>query len=227
MQSALQLAREMGTNDVVISVLTALEGDKNQSGYMAYMPGLSVGMVEAGRLFDVLTNLKHSGRVQKIAISGSDGRGWGETRDYPTCAWPGVTWYLQELIGNRGLGWEDIIPISAGPQRQSLQETDAMLEQARNMHVQSVIGVSVEYHFVRQMLGCVKWMIRNDHRIKIYFPPSPFDWDKVMLGSQNASISTGRKEADIDWNKKVPDYQAKGDLATLADFQEYIKWRDG
>jgi len=224
MKSALELAQEIASHPDVVRVLEALEGDRLYRGDVAYMPGLSSGMIRAGRLFDHIVSMLRGRQVKKIAVSGSDGRGWDDARDFPTAAWPGVFWYLDELMA-RDIFREEIVPITMGPQRQSLQETEALLRQANKEGWKTIVMVTVDYHRPRQVLGMVKQMKMLGQR-RLYFPSIPFDWSTEMLGSQNARTSTGAEEAFTDWNIKIPMYQEKGDLASITEFNEYIKWRN-
>jgi hypothetical protein len=222
MQSALELAQEMNTNPVVLEVLRTLEEDKGKMADVAYLPGLSVGMIEAGNLFDYFAALLLNGKVEILAVNGSDGSGVMNPK--PGGAWPGKDWYMKELTA-RGVPEEKILPLH-GPQGHSREETDALLEEAQLQRWRSIIVVSVDYHRPRQVLGCIAKMIQMNFRTDLYFPSIPFDWDKEMLGSQSVAVSTGRKEADTDWNRKVPKYQAEGHLASIEDFREYMALRN-
>ncbi len=222
MQSALELAVEMKTNEVVLEVLMALEGDAGKTAEVAYMPGLSVGMVDAGNLFDYFAGLLQNGKVQLLAMNGSDGSGVMNPK--PGGAWPGKDWYVKELTA-RGVPENKIYPLS-GPQGHSREETDALLEEAQLQRWRSIIVVSVDYHRPRQILGCIAKMHQMNFRTDLFFPSIPFDWDMEMLGSQQVQNSTGRLEANTDWNVKVPKYQAKGDLASIEDFRDYMALRN-
>lgn len=221
-KSALELAREMQAGPEVLEILEVLKNDHQAIGEVAYMSGLSEGMVKAGNLFDYMKVLYSQGTVTSLATSGSDGS--GIMNPTPGGAWPGFLWYQTELINRDVPSW-DILPIQ-GPQRHSREETDALLESAQNMGWGSIIFVSVDYHRPRQILGCVKKMLQMGWRTRLYFPSIPFDWDAEMLGSQQVASSTGRKEAETDWKVKVPRYIEKGDLATIQEFRDYISWRD-
>lgn len=221
-KSALELAREMQAGPEVVEILDTLEGDKGVRCEVAYMSGLSEGMVKAGNLFDHMVGLYNMQDVDYLATSGSNGS--GIMNPTPGGAWPGFLWYQTELI-NRGVPSRDILPIQ-GPQRHSREETDALLESAQKMGWGSIVFVSVDYHRPRQILGCVKKMLQMGWKTRLYFPSIPFDWDAEMLGSQQVTSSTGLKEAETDWKVKVPRYIEKGDLATIEEFRDYISWRD-
>ncbi len=221
-KTALELAREIGSPTEVIEILEALENDKNHPGRIAYMSGLSQGMVKAGNLFSYMSGLYHSGRVQILATSGSDGSGIANPT--PGGAWPGFNWYKTELQ-HRGIPDSAIWAIQ-GPQRHSREETDALLETAKVGGWEDVVFVSVDYHRPRQILGCLKKMAEMNWKTRLYFPSIPFDWNAEMLGSQQVAQSTGMKEAETDWKVKVPKYMEKGDLASTQEFRDYMTWRN-
>lgn len=223
-RSALSLAQEISTDPQVVEILALLEEDKNQMGAdVIYLPGLSHGMVAAGKLFEYIAGRHLSREIPLVAISGSDGEGMDE-RSKPGDAWPGKAWYLEEL-GKLGVKSDNIVPLE-GPQRHSRQETDALVDSAVKYGWNKVIMVSVDYHRPRQILGAVKYMNETGTATRLFLPSVPFDWDAEMMGSQGRAPSTGRGEALTEWNVKIAKYQAGGQLASLEELDEYLAWRN-
>lgn len=199
----------------------ALERDDSAEARVIYLPGLSEGMIRAGALFDYVALRYHNGS-RTVAVSGSDGEGMDE-RSKPGEAWPGKSWYIEEL-GKRGVSRADIIPLE-GPQRHSRQETDALVNFAKLFKWRRIVMVSVDYHRPRQILGCIRYMNEIGWKTALYLPSIPFDWDAEMLGSQQREVSTGRAEALTDWNVKIGKYQSAGHLCSIQEFRDYMSER--
>ena len=180
-----------------------------------YLHGLSNGMVESAKLFDVALSFFYTTSSSPvIAFNGSDGEGMGD-QNKPGAAWPGKRWYIEEL--SRMLEDEECpVPkahlIPTGPALHTREETDKLVALAKERGWKSVGILSVAYHAVRSMSCLVASMDTAGYWMKAYFiTPPTTSWWSQMKGSQGLEETDSFRESEKEAKKVVESYWKNGE----------------
>lgn len=193
----------------------------------AYLPGLSVGMLESCKLFDVLVGT----RSDCYAFNGD---GLDESSP-PTTGWSGAWAYRKEL-----LGWhipEEVL-FPTGPGAHTRAECDELIKLACERGWETIAVVSVPYHYARMLACLVGSMKKVGYTPAIHFIyPQEVQWDQQLVGSQGTNQhSTFMAEAGNDAAKTML-YWHRGQKddgmawverygAPANEMLDYLRWRD-
>ncbi len=173
-------------------------------------------------LFELAGELYRASAVKRVAINGSDGE--REPGGAAGAIWPGKGFYIQRLRELGVAGWRD--PILTRPAFNTKDEDNAFLEIARAEGWRSVGVLTQPHQLLRAMLGLVKSMDEQGYGMRVYaVAPRGTPWWKEVYGPQSEKLLP---RFDHIWEelRRIPIYQAKGDLATFAEFFQYLRWRD-
>jgi hypothetical protein len=160
---------------------------------------------------------RHSG--VPIVIPGYVGseRGQGET------GYPGPIMWRDEL---EILGVPEIhVFPTEGKGINTRTETDDFLDLAVDSGWARVVAVTQQSHALRAMLGTVKALQERGLLQTMQVVPAwplPIDWTRPCYGSQGTGPYPRLKWIDEEF-ERIPRYQQKGDLATLAELSQYLE----
>lgn len=185
-----------------------------------YIPGLSEGMLEHPRIFDVAVRLYEQGRAPLITFNGGDGRAYGET--VPGVAWPGMDYYIAELM-KFGVPRDMLIP--TGPGNHTGEEMRELVLAAKERGWKRVAIVTIPYHLARAFCFLVKSMEEHGYRLDVFaFCPPTTDWYAPMGASQGKGTTTPAEAAYADAAKLVVQIQKRW-AASPDQVLEYIRTR--
>lgn len=225
MRSYAQLANRLMFDDLVFK----------RKAEVLYLHGLSVGMIQSCDLFTAVAyRYRFYGEIP-IAVSGSDGRGAGDSK--PGAAWPGVHWYLEELT-ERGVPGRNIIP--TGPMGiHTRGECDEFVALAKERAWTRVFDFTVPYHWPSVMACMVGSMTKHDYWLEVFCarPATAPNWFQPMVGSQGTDQNSTYLEQAGIYAEKFCEYQEKGRRnngamwreaygAPIGEIMKYLDWRD-
>lgn len=168
-------------------------------------------------LFELAAGLYRTRIVGAIAINGSDGEGVGRG---PGEAWEGKAAWTSRL---HSMGLPD--PVFAGPGLHTKHENEQFLALAQERGWQTGVVLAQPYQLVRIMLGFVRSMADHGYWMRVRaVAPKTTDWQREVYGSQNAVLMP-RFEHIWEELRRIPIYQAKGDIATFEELFQYLRWR--
>lgn len=179
--------------------------------------GRSQGVIE------VAANVYHCTSRPPVVIPGYV----GTERGQGTFGYPGPAIWTRELnlynVARKNI-WT-----TRGQGINTKTEMDDLLDLATREQWQSIVGVTLQAHALRAMLGTVQSLKQRGcaRQIKV-FPiwPTTVNLSQAVYGSQGSG-----PRRRIDWIdqefERIPPYQAQGDLCTLAELRDYLHWLVG
>lgn len=168
-------------------------------------------------LFEIINELYQKGEIKFIVLPGSEGERFGSNK--PREASPGKTVYTMTLE-YYGIPRENILISDRAHHTKA--ENDAFLKLAKERGWKSVAVLTQPHQILRAMLGLVKTMQTQEFFVKAYpLVPEKTNWEKFVRGNQGLELKP-RKLHLIDERKRIPLYQAKGDLASFEELFDYL-----
>lgn len=204
---------------------------------------------DAERVYKLLVDLYIKGLVKNIAVYGNEGQPYNETD--PAMLEPSNKFPLSRLrktvappremarahlikmikAANSNLKDEELeehIVLTQIPdpeKNNTLQESMGLLRTAKERGWTSGVVVANQHQLVREMLGLIQLMDKEEHHINIYSEaPNNANWDKKVRGAQGEHFAP-RKEHVLKEMGRVKQYQAQGDLVSFERYYEYRKNR--
>lgn len=170
-------------------------------------------------LFRLAADLYKDGTVGKIVINGSHGeRSAGGARHE---AWDGCEAWRERLVEDFDVNSDDII--LSTPAYNTKQENDAFLDVCKAQRALTAALLTQPHQMLRTMLGMLQSMLTRDQWIATYaMMPSDTDFDKEVYGSQGQKCLPRFDHIAEEW-RRIPEYQAKGDLASMKDLVAYLR----
>ncbi len=172
-------------------------------------------------LVELAVDLHRSSVVHTVFLNGSDGEREGRTT--PGEANPGKAFYIAELTA-RGVPGEQIL--LARPTFNTFAEGMSFVELTRELDFRSAGVLSQPHQVLRAYLGIVRAMEKAGHLMRIHaFTPSHTNWSEEVCGSQGMHRMPrfGHLEQEF---QRIPLYQQRGDLVSIAELLAYLKDRD-
>lgn len=193
-----------------------------QPADVVFLPSLSEGMIESGRLFEAVAKLYWTGQFAGVAFNGSAGEDFS-TRT-PGRGWVGAKRYEEELRVCEQFGFPVPPLFPTRPAFHTRDETDALVELAKQNQWSRVIIVTVAYHFPRVFICLVQSMKTIGYGFAAYAAAAPTDWLVPMKGSQGKEDTDSFTECLKD-SRKVFEYQKKGFGCSFDELFDYLKRR--
>lgn len=175
-----------------------------------------------GGLFEFAAGLYHDNWVDYIAINNSEGQGVDTPE--PQSAWPGRDVYVARLLA-QGVPGERIVPTNI-PALQTRQENDAFLDLAKSRTWGSGVIVANPHQLLRSILGMVQAMDNLGYKMRVYTAASQFtDWFELVNGNQGQELKPRLEHIDNEIGR-ILKYQNSGQLASFAQYFDYLKLRE-
>lgn len=186
-------------------------------------------------LFEQAAELYHKKITRYVVVNGGDGR--HRNGSILGEAWPGADFWVRELT-KRGVQEKDIHRTVEA--LNTKEENQGFLEIAKaHKWRRAVITGCQPHQILRAFLGFLKSMADNDYWMRVYAvvpreKPMLYWWHPIYSSS---AMYTPEELPPVEerWRKpfellpeeflKIPDYQAKGHLATFEKLFEYLKVR--
>ncbi len=198
-----------------------------------YIPGLSVGMIESGKLLQHLSEQYRRCGKPLIVFNGSDGERFshneGGDQDRPMGKEPGAgwsgKWYYFERLCDLG------VPHSAlqitGPGYHTRHEMAQLVAAARQYDWKLVGIVTVPWHYASVFTMLVDAMKKKDHFFAAYaMPPAHTNWlQQGMAGSQGLEKTTPGAETS-KYLEKLAGYQKGGRACSFGELFDYLHHRE-
>jgi len=103
-------------------------------------------------------------------------------------------------------------------------EMDDCLDIAKKFHWKKIIGITLQTHALRAMLGTVKSLESRKVQLKVFpYWPTTFDHTQQVFGSQGKGPLPRSSWIEEEYNR-IPRYMAQGDLCTLEELLTYLKY---
>lgn len=185
-----------------------------------YIHGLSHGMLEAPKIFELAARLYHEGKAPFIAFNGGDGSPFG--LDAPGTSWPGMAYYYAELT-RRGVPAERLV--HTGPAPHTREEINQLIITAK-VHEWKRIGIiNIPYAYARTFCYLPEPMKVHGWRPDCFAlnPPST-DWYLPMGASQGQGTTTPFDAAYQD-ALKVLQHIGQGWASPLGEVFPYLEKR--
>ncbi len=200
---------------------------------VVYIPGLSKGMVESGKLFDVAIAAYAEGLTDRIAFNGSNGERCGSK--IAGKGWLGHKWYMAALTEKMNNLFDRQQPSSVlknkilfptRPAFHTRDETDALIKLMKKHGSKTVGFLTVAYHYPRAFVCLIQSMRTIGYRVKAYgMSPKTTEWWHAMKGSQGVEYTAPFAECVKD-NCKTLEYIEKGFGCTLEELFTYLRYRE-
>ncbi len=202
-----------------VQATTILLNDRKPAfgAHIALLHARSFG--DEGEVLDHAARLHLSENHPFILVNGSDGEGVEPGKQ----AWAGRQKWVEELT-HRGVTLMGMF--ESPPALHTKAENDVFLEYCKEHQYQPAYVVTQPHQIVRTMLGFVRSMRDKNFWMNMYASvPLGIAWWQEAYGPQGEKKLT---RFDHMWEelRRIPQYQAKGDLATFEELFDYLKKRD-
>jgi hypothetical protein len=140
--------------------------------------------------------------------------------------YPGYDHWHQELR-NAGIADDKIVavPIEKTPSLNTLIESRALVEYAKNRHLKTLAIVSSPFHQLRAFMTAVTVALRIFPKLSIYsHPGQTLPWCQEVAHSQG-TLKAKRYDLIKEELRRIEIYQAKGDLASYNEVIDYLNQR--
>ena len=173
-------------------------------------------------LFQMAASMYKSGIARFIATPNTDGARFG--RNIPREASPGKEWVTRQLLALH-LPIESIIRPDM-PSHHTWEENNAFLQLARERKWRSAAILTQPHQLLRTMLGMVKAMDNTGYLMEVYTAtPIYTPWYEITRVNQGEEEKMRVENID-DELIRIPQYQEKGDLASLEELSAYLEARE-
>lgn len=185
-------------------------------------------------LFEQAAELYQNKITRYVVINGGDGRHRGG--NIPKEAWPGADFWVDQLV-QLGVKEKDIY--RTGAAFNTKEENDGFLEVARAHKWHSAVITGCQPHqILRPFLGFLKSMHDSDYRMRVYasvprqksmpswwrrsvyYPPAMCTPEELLSFEDRWRIRFELMSGEF---LKIPEYQAKGHLATFEELFDYLR----
>lgn len=139
----------------------------------------------------------------------------------------GFTSWQRQLV-KRGLPKKHILAVPHPKGLiNTLSESQALIQFAKQRHWQKLIIASTPYHQIRAFMTLTGIVQKYYPKLKLYSQPGlPGDWNTVAIHHQGIFKAKRRRFLRSEF-QRILKYQKKGDLLSAAQVLAYFKKRDG
>ena len=163
-------------------------------------------------LFELVEELIKELVTDVVVINGGDGSGV----DPKVQAWPGKKEYSVRL------GIRRARVVQSAPAVHTLEEANAFSKVAEDHGWKRAVVIAQSFQLPRIMLTHLNVMGKRNYPMRVYAAsPRSVCWSKVTNSNQGQPGMSRFEQIEQEW-KRIPLYQAQGNLALEADLIEYL-----
>lgn len=190
----------------------------------AFVFGRAQGDYEAVQnddgILETVATLYHRGRLVPCVIIPNQEAGMAFGGKHVATTFPG-TKVFRERLEALGVHEYDIV-VPGEYEFHTRGEGDAYVRAAKERGWKSAIAIMNPHQGLRTMLGLLKSFALHQHPMTVVpVYPSRVNWEKSVYGSQGELVLPRHQHIEQEWDRIIR-YQAKGDLASFGELNDYL-----